>query len=57
MVGSMGKKECLLSNILASAFRKRGSKKGKPERSAGFVVVLFFGVFGWIRGRDPTSFF
>jgi hypothetical protein len=56
MVGSMGKKECLLSNILASAFRKCGSKKGKPERSAGFVVVLFFGVCGWIRGRDRVSF-
>jgi hypothetical protein len=29
---------------------KRGEiKKGKPERSAGFVVVLFFGVVGWVR--------
>jgi hypothetical protein len=29
MVSSMGKKECLLSNILASAFREHSNKKGK----------------------------
>jgi len=39
MVSSMGKKECLLSNILASAFREHSNKKGKPVRSARFVVV------------------
>jgi hypothetical protein len=35
----MGKKECLLSNILASAFREHSNKKGKPEGSARIIVV------------------
>jgi hypothetical protein len=52
----MGKKECLLSNILASAFRKHRNKKSKPERSVRLVVVLFFGVVGWVRGYDRVYF-
>jgi hypothetical protein len=35
---------------------EEGNKKGKPERSAGLVVVLFFGVVGWVRGYDRVYF-